>query len=293
MDELMEEPKPKPARKWRTFLLEFGTIVLGVSVALAGQQAMEWWNWRSQVSEARTLIASELARSVAQAMWRMRTEKCGESRLDELGTILDTASKTGTLPPVGDIGSPPSGLWVSGAWQSAMASQAAMHFPREELVVLTTIYELIRNMDENSNAERTHWNALYTMVGPGRRLDPASEADLRKALSQARYASRRINIISGNLIRGVQTLNLPFNSIDLEAIAQGESAPLDKSRNEYSRLGWICSPIETVPAVYGQAMYKFVPYGEDETLKRYKFPTPAPKSTQADANKSRSFFWDR
>ena len=54
----MEFHKPKPIRNWREFLKEFGTIVLGVSVALAAEQAVEWWHWRGQVAETRTMIAS-------------------------------------------------------------------------------------------------------------------------------------------------------------------------------------------------------------------------------------------
>lgn len=281
----MDIHKPKPIHNWREFLKELGTIALGVCIALAAEQGVEWWHWRGQVAEARALIASELSRNVAQAMWRVRTEKCGERRLDELGAILDAASRTGALPPVGDIGSPSFGIWIRGAWESAVASQAAVHFPREELVALNTIYKFIQNADEQKSNEQTQWNALYAMAGPGRRLDSASEARLRDALSQARGANRSIDILSGNLIKSVQALNLPFSPSDLKWIARGQNDPLVKSRNVFSSTGYLCAPIDAVPAVYGQAMWKFVPYVEDDTLQRYpKFPD---SPTKADANKPR------
>ncbi len=264
----MDDQQPKPARKWRTFLLEFGTIVLGVSVALAAQQAVDWWNWRGQVTEARALIATEMARNVRQGIFRSRTLLCGERRLDELAAILDNASRTGMLPPVGDIGLPPRGIWFSGNWESVVASQAATHFPREELAALNSVYKMVPKLDEFGSQEIIAWNALYAMVGPGRRLDPASEARLREALSQARAMNRGMTVVSGNLVRDVTNLNLPFSPSDLDVIAQGERQLPVKSRNDYSPLGEVCSPIDAVPAGYGQAMWKFVPAHIDENLKQ-------------------------
>ena len=260
----MEKPKPN----WRGWLKEYAVIVIGVLTALAAQQAADWWRWRSEVAEARILITSELAGNVRQAIWRLRTEKCGERRLDELGAILDNASRTGALPPVGDIGTPPPGLWISGAWESAESSQAAVHFPRQEMAALTTIYKFIQRANELNSQESIQWNELYAIVGPGRRMDAASEARLRSALSQARALNRAMTVVGDNIVQKVKALALPFSSQDLDSIARGKREPLVKSRNEFSFTGYVCAPIEQVPAVYGQAGYKFVPYRNDEQVKK-------------------------
>jgi hypothetical protein len=219
------------------------------------------------VAETRGLIASELADNLRNAIIRVRAETCGERRLDELGAILDNAAKTGVLPAVGDIGIPARGIWNSGAWESAVASQAAVHFPHRELAGLGAIYKFIEKADGLSVNENTQWNELYAMVGPGRRLDPASEARLRGAMSQARGMNRLMTQISENILRLVKALDLPFSSSDLNAIAAGESQSLVKSRNEFSLTGQVCGPIEAVPAVYGQASWNFVPYRNAESLK--------------------------
>jgi hypothetical protein len=263
----MEIHKPKPVRSWRELLTEIGIIVLSVCIALAAEQAVEWVHWRNQVGEARAIIASEMATNVRQAIFRLRTERCSERRLDELAAILDTASRTGTLPPVGDIGTPPRGYWQGGAWESLVASQTATHFPREELASLSHVYKEVQKLEEVSSMEVTDWNALYAMVGPGRRLDPASEARLREVLSHARAIVREMALISGNLVRDVKSLNLPFSPWDLEVIARGRSQAPAKTRNEWSFLGEVCSPIEAVPNAYGQAMWKFIPLMADPVLK--------------------------
>ena len=263
----MEIHKPKPVHSWREFLKEYAIIVLGVATALAAEQAVEWWHWKNQVTEARALIASELTRSVRQSIIRLRIETCGERRLDELGAILDNASKTGALPPLGDIGAPPRSVWYYGVWESVVASQAAVHFPHEQLAALGNTYKFVQKADETSSAERSHWDSLYAMVGPGRRLDAASEARLRDALSHARASNRDMSVLATNIIREVKALNLPFSSKDLDSIAAGRHLPLVKSRNEFSFTGYVCAPIEPAPAVYGQATWKFVPYGNADELK--------------------------
>src|ERR1700760_395035 len=99
----MDIRKPKPFHNWREFLKEVGTIVLGVCIALAAEQAVEWWHWRRQVAEARQVITTELTSNLVGAIVRVRAAECGEHRLDELALILDQAAKTGSLPPVGEI----------------------------------------------------------------------------------------------------------------------------------------------------------------------------------------------
>ena len=47
----MDIRKPKAIRNWREMLTEVGTIVLGVSIALAAEQGVEYIHWRNQVSD--------------------------------------------------------------------------------------------------------------------------------------------------------------------------------------------------------------------------------------------------
>ena len=98
--------KPKTWHGWHEFLKELGTIVLGVSVALAAEQGVEWLHWRGKVVQAREQIAEETVSNMIVAITRIRMSSCVEQRLDALALILDAASKSGSLPPVGDIGMP-------------------------------------------------------------------------------------------------------------------------------------------------------------------------------------------
>ena len=269
--------KNKPGRNWRVLLTEIGIIVLGVGIALAAQQSVDWWQWRSQVRDAKEAIASETAQNVGTALVMWRGRICTERRLDELSAILDKAAETGRLPPVGDIGRPPRRGWRTGAWDTVVASQTASHFPRQELVDLASIYTWVRQAQ--GVGDFIAWTKLYPMVGPGRRLDPASEADLRNALSEARALTRAMANIGSLIIDRVQRQNLPFNQQDLALIAtlkreaqnsedgNRSAPPPDVLRGGFT----ICRPIGAVPAHYGQGHTDGAPDLTDERLKALDF----------------------
>ena len=250
----MEFHKPKPVHSWREFLTEIGVVVIGVSIALAAEQTVEWLHWRNQVAEARDVIATEFSRSVVNSIARLRTRDCAEKRLDELASILDLAAAKGSLPPVGEFGSPPRRLWASGVWNGVVASQTATHFPGQELAVLATAYQLVDRANEYSVDEGYAWARLSTMVGPGRRLDAASEADLRRAISLARYQNRMLAGIASVVIYRANALALPFSKSDRDAITAIQSQTLTSDKVS-PLVPWpffmVCRPLGTVPAQYG------------------------------------------
>jgi hypothetical protein len=242
-----EEPqveihKAKPVHNWREFLTELGVIVLGVCIALAAEQAVEWLHWRHQLAQAREVLASELSNNIAAGAERVVREHCFEERLDRLADTLDAASRSGTLPPVADIGYAPNRLWTRGAWTSVLNSQVASHFPREQLVRLATVYEEIQLLSENNQQEMVAWTNLSAMVGPGRRFDPVLDQALHAALGAARVGNRTMAIIGGQLVRDALRQDLPYSDEDRKSIADR----IHRNR--------ACRPLGTVvPPRYGQS----------------------------------------
>jgi len=250
-DAPMEIHKPKPVHSWREFLTEIGVVVLGVCIALAAEQAVEAIHWHNKVVEAQGVIATELAGNLSNSIRRMRTEHCTEQRLDTLAQIVDAASRSGTLPPVGDIGIPPLVQWTSGAWDSVVASQTATHFPRQQLAELAIIYGFVRKADDLNLADAQSWAALHTMVGPGRSLDSSGQDRLRAALSEARYYNRTIAILGLRIVQRMENQDVQFSKDDLNLIDQARTRPLAGSAGR--GVNFTCVPIGPVPATYGQA----------------------------------------
>ena len=241
----MEIHKPKPIHNWRELLTEIGVVVIGVCIALGAEQAVEWVHWRAQVLEAREVISTELNTNLGGAVARLRTRECTERRLDELSMILDEAAKKGALPAVGDVSIPPRFGWPSGAWESVMASQTATHFPRKLLADIAFAYKLNQRLEDIGTQELLSWETLFTMVGPGRRLDPASETALRQALSSARTNHRIMVNLATQLIERVGNLHLHLGPEERDLLVEAQNRPLNQAG--------ICRPIGAVASSYGQS----------------------------------------
>ncbi len=265
----MDEQKPKSARNWRSFGKEYVIVVLGVVTALAAQQAADWWTWRGQVALAREQIADEMAWNISGAIDRIRSGPCVEQRLDALALILDGAAKSGTLPPVGDIGLPKQQSALNGVWESMVASQTAPHFPSGQLQVLAGTYKIVQTMEEVRRQEMEEWKNLYAIVGPGRRLDTGFETMLRQALGRARASNHEVINISNQLIRVAQGVELSFSPEALARLTEARQRTLTGRKPSLSMPNGfsICDRLGPVPATYGQAPFSAIPSLTGEAIK--------------------------
>src|SRR5712675_2390978 len=105
----MDIHKPKLVHNWRDFLKEVGIIVLGVSIALAAEQGVEWWHWRGEVSVARKELQTEIAGLDRAYVRHIALAPCVYKQMREATAILDSLQAGKTPPPftVFHHGSPP------------------------------------------------------------------------------------------------------------------------------------------------------------------------------------------
>jgi hypothetical protein len=59
-------------------------VVLGILIALSGEQLIEMLHWHHQVKDTETSLTHELASNIEDSIARMRTMDCLERRLDEI-----------------------------------------------------------------------------------------------------------------------------------------------------------------------------------------------------------------
>jgi len=109
---------------------------------------------------------------------------------------------------------------------------------------------------------------LSTMVWPWRSLDLASEAQLREALSQARWLNRGIVRASSNIWTVAVEQKMVFSRDDARLIFEAQQKPLFPVTRSHSRVSSGCPTIgKPMAASYGQAGWGFALPDAQEMLK--------------------------
>ena len=214
----MHVHRPKPLHGWRDILTEIGVIVVGIAIALGGEQVLEALHWSHMVHVGETALKPAYAREVDNVAVREAQSACISGRLAFLSKTLQAASDSGRLPPIGEIGHPPYTPWTLADWDALVASQTVSHLPRGKMATYTVIAQQTAFLSGLSDQEEDLWASLDSMAGPGRRLSDAEAAQLRVTLSRAVNADRRMQHTSELMRNFVKTSGL----VEASAFADAE-----------------------------------------------------------------------
>jgi hypothetical protein len=211
----MEIHKPKPVHSWREFLLELGTITLGVGIALAAEQTVEWFHWRDKTNYATDQIQRELAVSMYFSMERIMVEDCIQHRLNDLEQkLLSSGEKWTPVAPAGTVGiqagdvvAVPRRFWSDIAWTAAVADTSVTHFNREQLTSYARIYANVnsaRNQNQREFENVAHLNLLLRPV----MLSNDKKADLIGIIEGERTLNRELALDSSRLLSAWKQIGL-------------------------------------------------------------------------------------
>ena len=170
----MEIHKPKPVHNWREFLVELGTITLGVCIALAAEQAMEWFHWHEKTNYAADQIQHELGGSMFYYTERLMVEDCIQHRLDDLEQkLLSSGEKWTPVAPAGiagvqagDVVAVPRRFWSEIAWNAAVADTSVTHFNRDRLSIYANFYANINTARDQNQREFDNVAHLNLLLKP-------------------------------------------------------------------------------------------------------------------------------
>jgi hypothetical protein len=204
----MDIHKPKPVHGWKEFLSEIGVVVLGISIALSAEAAIEALSWRNQVKDAHEALANDMDSIVGIAAEREAFSACVDERLNRWSEIIDEASRTGRFPPQGAMHRAPLRLWNLNSWQGLASAGIAPHLQRDELYKLSLINFYLGVAEQAEVDENAQWTRLYTMVGPGRAVETGELAELRAALSGARGDAKSLRLAAAQITRMIEGTNI-------------------------------------------------------------------------------------
>jgi len=204
----MDIHKPKPIHNFREFLKEVGTIVLGVCIALAAEQAVEYFHWRSEVSIARKAILTEMTANNLYYARRVGIAPCVDRMLLEAQGIIDSLERKQTPKPF-TVFHRGSGMLLSESeWQSERSSQVLTHFPREELAIMGRYYAQLPQFTAWMNDESVGWSELAILNNPPTGLSADAIARLRNTLDRDKRLAFLILLNSKRMLNQVRPLGL-------------------------------------------------------------------------------------
>ena len=178
--------RPKPLKGLGDFLSEIAVIVVGILIALAGEQVVGNLEWAHRVHEAEGAMRAELAQNNRDAYYLLATHSCALAKLNEIQAALVASHDRGA--PVAPITRyrRPLRPWLSDAWESARSLQITSHIPNSRLTLYSFAYFFPSVMRQTQPREREAMSDLNTLTLNAGRLEPAERDRLFHALVRTR-----------------------------------------------------------------------------------------------------------
>ena len=130
----MEIHRPKLFHGSRELAKEIGIIVIGVLIALSGEQSVRWLDQRVEVAEARQALRSEIARNAAAALYATEEQRCVNAIQDRaVAALPNSDAQKSTGLPGGTLG------FSTTTWDTVKAG-AVTHLPLKERLAYSRFY---------------------------------------------------------------------------------------------------------------------------------------------------------
>ena len=224
----MHVHRPKPLHGWREIATEIGVIVVGIVIALGGEQALEGFHWRHEVATEREALRSEVRDNITAAAFRRSEQSCIDTRLSQLAELFRRQVKGAALGLRGHVSRPPIWIATTGSWDIAISGQALGHMPRKEKLAFSDAFDAYKAFARLREQEDAAWGKLVLLD----RTDMLAAGDwsrLHEAYGDALAMNSRMQTITAYLL-GPATLG--------EAPGTPKLGPLD------TRVGAeFCSPL--------------------------------------------------
>ena len=222
----MEIHKPHPAKSWKEFFIELGTIVAGILIALALEQSVEALHERGLAREATEAINVEMQENIDRIAFRQSQQSCTDRRLSEIAGLLTDLGR-GKAPPKGiAVGQPNDIPLVAQRWQANLNSGRYSRQSASDQSEQAAFYTRLATLHMMEDREHDVWSSLAVLeLGPG-----ILQADLRptlvSTLQSARALSSDVRQLGQEMLRTARRAGFsprPFNGV---AIVGNICAPL-------------------------------------------------------------------
>jgi hypothetical protein len=208
----MEIHKPKPAHSIREFLIEIGTIICGIVIALGLEQGLDQLHWREKTEHGRASSQTELERIYLYSHERVSLESCLDARLKGLSAaLLSDAGAWRPLPPMfhptlGEVPYfAPFRPWPDEIWKTLIADGTANHLKKEDEFVRMVVYSEAAVMRDQNGRETEDVNGLR-LLGQKPVLNISERNQLAGLVEKLRGENHTITAEAKDLLGLIESL---------------------------------------------------------------------------------------
>ena len=150
----MEIHKPKPMHSAREFLGDVGVVVLGVVIALAAEQTVDFLHWHESVAVAEAAMTKELASDdLPQAYARVAMHPCLVQQLQRIDAAVDANLDRRTIAGLTSVYAPQWRSWDTEAWRAAETAGVTAHMSAERNEEWEGPYDLMPLLQNQADRE--------------------------------------------------------------------------------------------------------------------------------------------
>ena len=218
----MEVHKPKAIHNWGEFLKEVGTIVLGVLIALAGEEAVQSLQWRHEVAIVQDSLDDELSDALFSAMERVKIADCQRRTLDRLDQLADESRGTLLIrnAPVSR-----NRVWGAAAWEAAVASGTLAHMDHDVRNAYANLFSFVHLFRDLNLRQEELWATISAYRRP-RPLTETSRERFVEAVSQLRSLTGTMNLGAQQFVDQAKPLNIKLSPEQQSELRQPLQCPM-------------------------------------------------------------------
>jgi hypothetical protein len=202
---------PKPLHGWRELVGEVGIIVVGVLIALAAEQFVEWIRWQGKVHSTEQAIRRDLALAADLSSERVAIRRCLDDRLDALSALVKEHGPPPAAPPASDAsGFPmisvykaPARVWTTQVWSGVMADGTVEHLNPDRARALGLLYFTLGMAQEHNRDEQDEGPKLGVLRESGLELSPDKKVELLQSIARLRSLNEAMYWTSRQVLRRI------------------------------------------------------------------------------------------
>lgn len=130
---------PKPMMGGGDFILEVAIVVVGVLLALGGEQFVEQIRWHQKVADTTKQLNAEVHANARSAYRWLTVHPCLNLQLDAIAADVQASRHSNVITPVAAY-TPPLEVFSNDAWLNARSLQVAEHIKPNAMRNYTILY---------------------------------------------------------------------------------------------------------------------------------------------------------